>query len=369
MSHYKERAEKVCLNCGADLIGHYCHRCGQENRDPRSTVWGLITHFFYDITHFDGKFFSTTGRLISRPGFLPKEYVSGRRASYLDPIRMYIFSSAIFFLIFLSVYHVGEISDENLPGKKAATIIDKAREDLLENAASRKDSLLIVQQLARIDSVLVPKAVIPAGDPAADKDTIVRTKTRGGWQLGLTNIKYKSKEDYDSAQSKLTPAERDGWLVRKLAHRTIEVNKKMRDDQKQFWRDVISKFKHSFPYLLFVSLPLYALYLKLLYIRRKKFYYVDHGLFLIFLYIFTFIFLLFIVAFDQLGEALHWDWLDYILPFMFAWGLYYGWRAMHKFYGQGKWKTTIKFLLFNLMCLVSLVVLFCLFFIFTVFSI
>ena len=111
MSHLKARAETICLNCNELLTGKYCHVCGQENIEPKETVWLLVTHFFNDITHFDGKFFNTLGLLIRRPGFLPREYVLGRRASYLNPIRMYIFTSAVFFLIFFSITH---ITDKNI---------------------------------------------------------------------------------------------------------------------------------------------------------------------------------------------------------------------------------------------------------------
>ena len=100
LSHYKERKEKTCLNCNAHLYGRYCHNCGQENIEPKETFWGLITHFLYDITHFDGKFFNTLKHLIIKPGFLSREYINGRRATYLHPIRMYVFTSAFFFIIF-----------------------------------------------------------------------------------------------------------------------------------------------------------------------------------------------------------------------------------------------------------------------------
>jgi hypothetical protein len=173
----------------------------------------------------------------------------------------------------------------------------------------------------------------------------------------------------DSAQAKQPPDQRDNWLERRMMLRTIDLNQRIQKDENQFWKDVLTKFVHTFPYMLFVSLPLYALFLKLLYIRRKKFYYVDHGIFLIFLYIFTFIFLLAFLGVDELSDALKWEWMDFILVFLFFWGIYYAWRAMHKFYGQGRFKTFLKFLLFNLMCLISLIVLFSLFFLLTVFSV
>jgi hypothetical protein len=67
--------------------GKYCHICGQENIEPEETVWHLVTHFFNDITHFDGKFFSSLQLLIFKPGFSTAEYKMGRRSSYLNPVR------------------------------------------------------------------------------------------------------------------------------------------------------------------------------------------------------------------------------------------------------------------------------------------
>ncbi len=67
------------------VIGNFCHNCGQENIEPKETVWHLISHFFRDVTHFDGKFFTSLKDLILKPGFLSKEYMVGRRANYLNP--------------------------------------------------------------------------------------------------------------------------------------------------------------------------------------------------------------------------------------------------------------------------------------------
>ena len=102
MSHAPERLEKNCLNCGATVMGRYCHVCGQENVKPKESFWHLVTHFFNDVTHFDGKFFTTLKDLLLKPGFLSKEYMIGRRNSYLNPVRMYVFTSAIFFLLFFT---------------------------------------------------------------------------------------------------------------------------------------------------------------------------------------------------------------------------------------------------------------------------
>ena len=108
MSHTPLRKESDCLNCGATVQGRYCHACGQENTEPKETIWHMFTHFFYDITHFDGSFFVTLKDLLFKPGFLSKEYMLGRRKKYLHPVRMYVFTSAVFFLVFFSLFYVSE---------------------------------------------------------------------------------------------------------------------------------------------------------------------------------------------------------------------------------------------------------------------
>ncbi len=103
MSHQPERKEKNCLNCGTEVMGRFCHVCGQENIVTHQGFWSLTKHFVYDVLHFDGKFFHTLAYIFTRPGFVARQYAEGKRMSYLDPIRMYLFTSAIFFLVFFSV--------------------------------------------------------------------------------------------------------------------------------------------------------------------------------------------------------------------------------------------------------------------------
>src|ERR1700761_9014191 len=98
MARHHLRNDKTCLNCGKIVEERFCSHCGQENLEPVESVGHLIGHFFEDLTHFDGKFFVTVKDLLIKPGFLTREYVAGRRMTYLNPIRMYIFISAVFFL-------------------------------------------------------------------------------------------------------------------------------------------------------------------------------------------------------------------------------------------------------------------------------
>lgn len=371
MSHSKERHEKNCLNCNTEVVGKYCHLCGQENIEPKESVWGIVSHFFYDITHFDGKFFSTVRYLAIRPGFLSKEYINGRRASYLHPIRMYVFTSALFFLIFFSVYNVDNINigqyNDNAKKLTAAARVEASKKEALKKAKTKEDSLGIEKAFKTIETIGVIAPVSKVKDSTNDDDD---DDNDLNWNITGMDSKYQTHEAYDSAQQLLPADQRDGWWERRFTHRNIDIHKKY-PDRNTFGKALISKFIHSFPYLLFVSLPLYALFLKLLYIRRKEFYYVNHVLFMIHLYIFTFLLLLVILGLDQLREAVNIGWLGigWIEFILFLYGIYYTYKAMKNFYGQGFFKTFLKFMALNILATISIFLLFGLFFLLTVFRI
>ena len=369
MSHSKERSEKICLNCNASLNGRYCHVCGQENREPKETVWGLITHFFYDITHFDGKFFSTLKYLVFKPGFLPAEYIKGRRNSYLNPIRMYVFTSAIFFIIFFSVYDPENImkSDKSVTTKDSVLdLADSATVAIRGNpglaaafalAHSREDSLDIMSGVANFIDTIPADPKNPSRVPGLKMSYSYREDS-----LTL--------EEYDSLQRSLPEKDRDGWFKRTFRRRQLELNAKFEKDQNAVWRAWGIAFIHQFPKLLFVSLPIFALILRLLYIRRRKqFYYADHGIFSIHLYIYSFILLLVSMGISWLATWTGWDWVNWLQLPLWLYSLYYIYKSMRVFYRQGRGKTIVKFFLLNILASISILILFVLFFALTVFQI
>jgi hypothetical protein len=363
VSHSKERKEKICLNCNAELNGRFCHLCGQENLEPRESVWSLVSHFFYDITHFDGKFFTTLGYLVSKPGFLSKEYLRGRRASYLNPIRMYVFSSALFFLIFFSMFNV---KNWNINKRKITTRADIVLTRELEKDPEIKEAKRVVDSLRNLSNY---SAKEDTTSNSGKLDSNVAKLATEGVNFSFSNLPYNTKAAYDSAQLALPEAERDGWLGRRVNYRLLEIAEKYPDQERQFLKDLLDRFIHTFPYLLFVSLPLYALFLKLLYIRRKRFFYVDHGIFLIHLYIFTFSVLLILFAFYKLNDVTNWSWIGYLQSGLLLFGIFYTLKAMRNFYQQGWGKTILKFILFNFLAFISLTFLFLLFLLLTVFRI
>jgi hypothetical protein len=94
--------------------------------------------------------------------------------------------------------------------------------------------------------------------------------------------------------------------------------------------------------LLFLSLPLFALLLKLLYVRRKQFYYVDHGIFAVHLYIFSFLVLLIYILLKKIETLSGWHWMTWPEIFVLLFSPWYYYRAMRIFYGQGRVKTLLN---------------------------
>ena len=91
--------EAMCLNCGSALIGSHCHQCGQA-----AHVHKTIAAFFHDLAHgvfhFEGKIWRTLPLLAWHPGRLTREYIDGRRASYVSPIALFLFVVFLTFALF-----------------------------------------------------------------------------------------------------------------------------------------------------------------------------------------------------------------------------------------------------------------------------
>ena len=339
MSHHPQRKEKNCLNCGTTVIGKYCHVCGQENIEPKESVWHLISHFFSDITHFDGKFFTSLKDLVLRPGFLSKEYMNGRRVTYLNPVRMYMFTSFIFFLIFFTFFKVNE-SVVNVTYKN--TNIDKL------------DSVQLIEASKELNN----------GIPLT-KEELKKKLDTASFSVAPGN--YKSKAGYDSLLK--AGVKKHNWFERMLVYKNIELNQKYRHNKRAALVDIMARVQHSIPQMLFILLPLFALVLKFLYIRHKDFYYTDHAIFTIHFYIFIFIAMLLMFGVKKIESTTGAHWLEYInLVFTLA-IFFYLYKAMRNFYNQKRAKTILKYFMLLFSFLTTGTVIMLIFFFISIFEI
>jgi hypothetical protein len=99
MSHKKYRQEKNCLNCGTVVEQKFCPNCGQENVEIRDSFFHMVGHFLADYFHYDSKFFTNLKLLITKPGFLTKEYLEGKRVRHIHPLRLFFFITIVMVLV------------------------------------------------------------------------------------------------------------------------------------------------------------------------------------------------------------------------------------------------------------------------------
>ena len=149
--------EGACLNCGTELIGPHCYNCGQVAHVHR-TLAAFFHDFLHGVFHFEGKTWRTLPLLVWHPGRLTREYVEGRRASYVSPIALFLF---VVFLTFAAFNAFGGAIDlgnnVTMDGKKVTA--DQAEANLKGQIAAlqkqRAEAVAAHRPVDTIDGNLV----------------------------------------------------------------------------------------------------------------------------------------------------------------------------------------------------------------------
>jgi len=347
MSHGHPRTEKNCLNCGAEVLGRFCQECGQENIVPKETTWQLVQHAVFDIFHFDTKFFATFKDLIRHPGMVTKAYFEGKRKRYMNPISLYLFVSAVFFIVFYSIYipHKEEVASklEKKQEEQLKRMSDSLSQVKSDTAVTHKDSTTVIRNdttAAGHEENLEPGTLLVDGNH---------------FEMNLGDTVLSSPEAYEAYQKSLPEDKRDNWIEHYLQRKSHLINAKYKDKFSEFMIDIFYIFLHNIPKILFFLLPVLGLILKLLYIRRKR-YYVEHIMFMVHYFIYCFLFLMVLILAAALNRALLASELIYfitglllLVPFIYLF------LAMRNYYGQGFGKTFVKYTLFNFISFIILI--------------
>ncbi len=321
MSKSSIRKDKTCLNCRHVVAERFCPNCGQENSDTRKTFHHLFVHFFEDLTHYENAFWKTIKNLLFKPASLSKEYLSGKRLSYLAPVRLYIFISFVTFLLFAL-----------FPNTET------------QNSTSTESIALHKEEKEKVE--------------LKDHENFI-------------NIGYHSVEEIDSIQKfgaekdKLEPLEY--WVSRKIQY----VNDT--NTNSEVVEKLVESANHNFPKVLLIYMPLFAFFLWLFH-GKKRWYYFDHGIFT--LHYFSFLLLILLLVFlatklllllgtTYIGSSL----ISIVEIVGYIWMLYYFFPAHHRFYGETKVVSLIKSLLLFIINLFFMIIILGLFFLYTLITI
>ncbi len=93
----RHRVLTQCENCGAQLTGNYCAQCGQAAVDYRRSFRHVVADVLESFLNWDSKFFTTIALLILKPWRLTNEFLAGKRVRYVNPLRLYLLASILFF--------------------------------------------------------------------------------------------------------------------------------------------------------------------------------------------------------------------------------------------------------------------------------
>ena len=90
-----------CPNCNNELnkSDKYCNECGQKTKSLQISMGHLVGDFFNEYFNFDSRFFKSIGPMLVRPAYLTERFFEGKRNSYVNPLRFYIFISFIAFFL------------------------------------------------------------------------------------------------------------------------------------------------------------------------------------------------------------------------------------------------------------------------------
>lgn len=338
MSSVKLRKEKNCLNCGHHVEETYCPHCGQENIELKEDAWHMITHAIADYFHFEHKFFGTIKPLLFKPGKLTVEYVAGKRASFLHPIKLYIFVSIVAFIILLG-------GDKK--HKKNEVVGAKKPVDTEKIDTATISDIEEVKQIIRY--IPIPKSQKDSIIKVAEKDIKEKGSTSfvqidnsiGGKGIfkGLAAAQ-SSVEEYEKAQLALPKEERDNFIHNYFNKKSIEFNN-YENPREKLEQDIF-KF---IPKMMFVLLPLFALILKLVYIRKKRFYY-EHLIYSFHTHSAIFLVIILTTLINWLTHFVFdvSNWVNFLACIYVIWYIY---RSLRTFYGSTRWVTVLKLFFLN----------------------
>jgi hypothetical protein len=252
-----------CENCGAELTGRYCSQCGQAGVDYRRSFGSLLMDAADAFFNLDERFLRTFGLLLLKPWCLTIEFIEGKRARHVHPLRVYLIASVSFFLVINFLSRDTHFQAKG-KGEKAAFVFDDDDVAKAVPSASPGTSPVVPSELTSPAMVPVP---IPSPTPRQIFDEIEKESNPTGF----------GKWVEERAKAKIGPTGDRGDL---------------------FLRALIQNLAP----MVLCCIPLFALVLKILYVFKRR-YYIEHLIFALHTHAFVFLSTVFIIG---IGFFLAW---------------------------------------------------------------
>ncbi|TVR86816.1 MAG: DUF3667 domain-containing protein [Saprospirales bacterium] len=280
---------KQCQNCGleAEEKAKYCPNCGQKFTSVRVGVVEMLRIFFYSLISADSTIWKSI-RDFWKPGVLTRAFFSGKRKSYLHPVRLFLFSWVLFFAIFTLSGGVDLEEETNLIESKKQELQDRHHiEDLLK----KRDSL---KQNNESDTASIDRFILQYVETekptweASSLDSLrlnvlerrdsIALGTFGGSSVKIAWDDIIQMEEEELKE--LYGLNEHGFLTRLLQNQLLKVVTKTYSMAEYVLMGV--------SWMVFLLIPTMALVLFLLY-NHRSFYYIEHIVFSMHCHIFLFL--------------------------------------------------------------------------------
>src|SRR6266511_268329 len=338
-----------CENCGAELQGHWCAQCGQPAIEYRRSFRYVVADLLHEFLNWDSKFFTTIALLILKPWRLTNEFLAGKRVRYVNPLRLYLLASILFFFAVNFGAKGIRFDPTKFPDEKraeiAAAIADKRREI---EAELSKDNLTPEQRQKvqkALDYLTKPSATTTPTPEETRSPTPApgASPTAESVQQTYGPVGDRPFVVFDDAKS-TTPFER--WIEARAKEKMGEHGTKM--------GLFISTLFSNLPYMMLCCIPLFAFVLKLLYIRRRLFY-IDHLIYALHIHTFFYTAIMLIVlatiGLNRFAPGAIAGWLIAFLWIAFVTQIFLSIRYVYR---QGWFFSIFKFLFGGLVYLIVL---------------
>jgi hypothetical protein len=360
LTKFKPKSTQIkgleCLNCGQPLSGdeNFCSNCGQKNTIKKLSFGVFVNNIFSGFFSYDSRFWTTFIPLLTKPGKVSKDYIEGKRARFVNPFQLYLNVSIIFFLI-LGISNkidsnniANDISKatKNLDSitkvdkKKLDSIITNVQQQVIDKIPDDSTKVKTIAEVGNVFKLYEPAKNVAKMDsvnlsePDSTKWTSITGRLQLFYEFKKNNPDFTNEQMLDSLGLEKT------FWNKFYSQQAISMGKNYdafkEDGGKAYFKKLTSYISIS----LFIFLPIFTLFLKLIYIRRK-YTYMEH---LVFVFNTQTVFFLLLIIFYLCSFFFKMDNFGWIFALLF---LIYLYKALRYFYEQGRAKTIIKYVLLN----------------------